>query len=74
MQVGSRRLGFVDFALVLPNPAWDSWNWAEMAKQLGKNEEIKTQIQQNVVSDHHGHPVLALARKRPKCNERRGMQ
>ena len=37
--------------------AWASENCEEIAEQLGKMVEIKKYSQQNVVPDHHSHPV-----------------
>ena len=51
---GGQRLGCVDFDLVVPTDS----TWAEIAEHLGKIVELQAYSQQNIVSDHHGHPVL----------------
>ena len=42
----------------LPDSAWAAANWAEIADQLGSTVELQQYSQQNIVSDHHSHPVL----------------
>ena len=42
----------------LANSAWASYIWAERAEQLGKINVLQKKGQQNIASDHHGHPVL----------------
>ena len=44
----------------LPDSAWAVANRTEIAEQLSKIVEFKTLHPQNVVADHHGHPVLMM--------------
>ena len=43
----------------MPDSAWAGANWADIAEQVGNIVELKKQSQQNVDTDHHGHPVIA---------------
>ena len=43
--------------LSLPKSGLAGENWAEIARQMGKLAEIPNESQQNLVSDHDGHPV-----------------
>ena len=64
---GGQRLGFVDYNFYFPLSARfclcsarAAANWAEIAEQLGKIVELQKYSQQNVVPDHHGHPVALV--------------
>ena len=64
--LGSRRRGFVHLYLVVPcllRCDWAHANWAEMALRLDERVEVEKQSQQNIVSDHHGPPVVVRVLK-----------
>ena len=39
--------------------SWSGESFAEMACQMGKPTELPNGSQQNLVSNHHGHPVFS---------------